>query len=46
MEKLGITKEVFVYEIALAQLDMGFEDKGFAMKTCVELMEKSRSKRG
>lgn len=32
-------------KIALAQLDMGFEDKGFAMKTCVELMEKPQQKR-
>ena len=31
-------------KIALAQLDMGFEDKGFAMKTCVELMEKAAAK--
>ena len=31
-------------KIALAQLGMGFEDKGFAMKTCVELMEKAAAK--
>ena len=31
-------------KIALAQLDMGFEDKGFAMKTCADLMEKAAAK--